>query len=182
MIEIRFHGRGGQGAVVASKVLAVAFFHENLYVQSFPAFGVERRGAPVMAFLRVDQRPIHLRVNIYEPDHIIVLDPTLIEVIDVTSGLKQNGWIIINSHQPPEVFSHLKGFQTATVDATSIAIRNGLGSRTNPIINTAILGAFSRATGLVSVDSIALSIREELPGKKNENAKAAREAYNEVKF
>jgi len=182
MIEIRFHGRGGQGAQVASKVLAVAFFHEGFYVQSFPAFGVERRGAPVMAFLRVDREPIQLRVNIYEPDHIIVLDPTLIGAVDVTSGLKQNGWVIINSHQPPEVFSQLKGFRTATVDATSIAIRNGLGSRTNPIVNTAILGAFSKVTGLVGIDSAALSIREEVPGKKNENAKAAREAYNEVKF
>jgi len=182
MIEIRFHGRGGQGAQVASKVLAVAFFHEGFYVQSFPAFGVERRGAPVMAFLRVDQQFIHLRVNIYEPDHIVVLDPTLISAIDVTSGLKQNGWIIINSHQPPEVFNHLKGFRMATVDATSIAIRNDLGSRTNPIVNTAILGAFSKVTGLVGIDSVALSIREEVPGKKNENAKAAREAYQEVKF
>jgi 2-oxoacid:acceptor oxidoreductase gamma subunit (pyruvate/2-ketoisovalerate family) len=182
MIEIRFHGRGGQGAVVASKVLAVAFFHEALYVQSFPAFGVERRGAPVMAFLRVDRQRIHLRVNIYEPDHIIVLDPTLIGAVDVTAGLKQNGWLLINSHQPPEAFSSLKGFRTATVDATSIAIRNGLGSRTNPIVNTAILGAFSRVTGLVGIDSIALAIREELSGKKDENAKAAREAYNEIKF
>jgi 2-oxoisovalerate ferredoxin oxidoreductase gamma subunit len=181
MIEIRFHGRGGQGAQVASKVLAVAFFHEGSYVQSFPAFGVERRGAPVMAFLRVDRQPIQLRVNIYEPDHIVVLDPTLIGAMDVTSGLKQNGWIIINSHQPPEVFSQLKGFRTATVDATSIAIRNGLGSRTNPIVNTAILGAFSKVTGFVGIDSVALSIREEVPGKKNENAKAAREAYQEVK-
>ena len=182
MIEIRFHGRGGQGAVVASKVLAVAFFHESLYVQSFPAFGVERRGAPVMAFLRVDKQPIHLRVNIYEPDHIVVLDPTLIGAIDVTSGLKQNGWILINSHRPPEAFSHLKGFQSATVDATSIALRNGLGSRTNPIVNTAILGAFSKVTSLVGIDSIALAIREEVPGKKNENAAAAREAYLEVRF
>jgi 2-oxoacid:acceptor oxidoreductase gamma subunit (pyruvate/2-ketoisovalerate family) len=182
MIEIRFHGRGGQGAVLASKVLAVAFFHENLYVQSFPAFGVERRGAPVMAFLRVDQQPILLRVNIYEPDHIVVLDPTLIGAIDITSGLKPNGWVLINSHQSPEAFSHLKDFRVATVDATSIAIRNGLGSRTSPIVNTAILGAFSKVTGLVGIDSIALAIREELPGKKNENAKAAREAYNEVKF
>jgi 2-oxoacid:acceptor oxidoreductase gamma subunit (pyruvate/2-ketoisovalerate family) len=182
MIEIRFHGRGGQGAVVASKVLAVAFFHEALFVQSFPAFGVERRGAPVMAFLRVDRQPIHLRVNIYEPDHIVVLDPTLIGAIDVTSGLKQNGWILINSHQAPEAFNDLKGFQKATVDATSIAIRNGLGSRTSPIVNTAILGAFSKVTGLVGIDSIALAIREELSGKKDENAKAAREAYNEVKF
>ena len=182
MIEIRFHGRGGQGAVVASKVLAVAFFHENLYVQSFPAFGVERRGAPVMAFLRVDRQPINLRVNIYQPDHIVVLDPTLIGAIDVTSGLKENGWILINSHQPPEVFSDLKGFRTATVDATSIAIQNGLGSRTNPIVSTAILGAFSKVTGLVGIDSVALSIREEVPGKRDENVKAAREAFNEVKF
>jgi 2-oxoacid:acceptor oxidoreductase gamma subunit (pyruvate/2-ketoisovalerate family) len=182
MIEIRFHGRGGQGAVVASKVLAVAFFHEDLYVQSFPAFGVERRGAPVMAFLRVGPQPILLRVNIYEPDHIVVLDPTLIGAVDVTSGLKQDGWIIINSHQPPEIFDHLKGFKTATVDATSIAIRNGLGSRTSPIVNTAILGAFSRVTGLIGIDSIALAIGEEIPGKKNENAKAAREAYEEVHF
>jgi 2-oxoacid:acceptor oxidoreductase gamma subunit (pyruvate/2-ketoisovalerate family) len=182
MIEIRFHGRGGQGAVVASKVLAVAFFHENLYVQSFPAFGVERRGAPVMAFLRVDRQPINLRVNIYQPDHIVVLDPTLIGAIDVTSGLKENGWILLNSHQPPEVFSDLKGFRTATVDATSIAIQNGLGSRTNPIVSTAILGAFSKVTGLVGIDSVALAIREEVPGKRDENVKAAREAFNEVKF
>jgi pyruvate ferredoxin oxidoreductase gamma subunit/2-oxoisovalerate ferredoxin oxidoreductase gamma subunit len=135
-----------------------------------------------MAFLRVDRQRIDLRVNIYEPDHIIVLDPTLIGAIDVTSGLKPNGWILINSHQPPEVFSDLKGFRTATVDATSIAIQNGLGSRTSPIVNTAILGAFSRVTGLVGIDSIALAIREELSGKKDENAKAAREAFQEVKF
>ncbi len=182
MIEIRFHGRGGQGAVVASKVLAVAFFHEGFHVQSFPAFGVERRGAPIMAFLRVDRQPVQLRVNIYEPDHIIVLDPTLIGAIDVTSGLKANGWILINSHRSPETFGHLGPFRIATVDATSIAIRNGLGSRTNPIVNTAILGAFSRVTGLVGIDSVNLSIREEVPGKKDENARAAREAYNEVKF
>jgi 2-oxoacid:acceptor oxidoreductase gamma subunit (pyruvate/2-ketoisovalerate family) len=182
MIEIRFHGRGGQGAVVASKVLAVAFFHEKFYVQSFPAFGVERRGAPVMAFLRVDPQPILLRANIYEPDHIVVLDPTLIGTVDFTSGLKQDGWILINSHRPPEAFGSLKGFKTAAVDATSIAIRNGLGSRTSPIVNTAILGAFSKVTGLIGIDSIAWAIREELAGKKDENAKAAREAYEEVKF
>lgn len=181
MIEIRFHGRGGQGAQVASKILAVAFFHEGYYVQSFPAFGVERRGAPVMAFLRIDREPIHLRVNIYEPDHLVILDPTLIGAVDITSGLKPNGWILINSHQPPETFQGLRGFRIATVDATSIAIRNGLGSRTNPIVNTAILGAFSKITGLVGIDSIALAIREEVPGKKDENARAAREAYDEVK-
>jgi 2-oxoacid:acceptor oxidoreductase gamma subunit (pyruvate/2-ketoisovalerate family) len=182
MIEVRFHGRGGQGAQVASKVLAVAFFHEGFFVQSFPAFGVERRGAPVMAFLRVDQQPVLLRVNIYEPDHIVVLDPTLIGAVDVTSGLRPKGWILINSSHPPEAFDQLKDFRTATVDATSIAIRNGLGSRTSPIVNTAILGAFSKVTGFVGIDSVALSIREELTVKKDENARAAREAYQEVKF
>ncbi|OGP89814.1 MAG: pyruvate ferredoxin oxidoreductase [Deltaproteobacteria bacterium RBG_16_48_10] len=182
MIEVRFHGRGGQGAQVASKILAVAFFHEGFYVQSFPAFGVERRGAPVMAFLRVDRQPIQLRVNIYEPDHIVVLDPTLIGAIDVTSGLKENGWILINSGHSPEAFQHLKDFRIATVDATGIAIRNGLGSRTSPIVNTAILGAFSKVTELLGIDSIALAIREEIPGKKGENVQAARKAYNEVKY
>jgi len=181
MIEVRFHGRGGQGAQVASKVLAVAFFHEGFFVQSFPAFGVERRGAPVMAFLRVDRQTIQLRVNIYEPDHIVVLDPTLIGAIDVTSGLKEKGWILINSGHSPEDFQHLKGFRVATVDATSIAIRNGLGSRTNPIVNTAILGAFSKVTELLGIDSIALAIREEIPGNKGKNVQAAREAYQEVK-
>jgi len=182
MIEVRFHGRGGQGAQVASKILAVAFFHEGFYVQSFPAFGVERRGAPVLAFLRIDHQPIQLRVNIYEPHHIVVLDPTLVGAVDVTGGLRQGGWIVINSHQPPEAFPQLKDFRTATVDATSIAIRNGLGSRTNPIVNTAILGAFSKVSALVGIDSVALSIREELSVKKEENAQAAREAYQEVKF
>jgi 2-oxoisovalerate ferredoxin oxidoreductase gamma subunit len=183
MIEVRFHGRGGQGAQVASKILAVGFFHEGFYVQSFPAFGVERRGAPVMAFLRIDQQPIQLRVNIYEPDHVVVLDSTLIEAVDVKSGLKEGGWVLINSGRPPEAFHHsLKVFRTATVDATSIAIRNGLGSRTNPIVNTAILGAFSKVTSLVGIDSVALAIREEVPAKKGENAQAAREAYKEVRF
>jgi 2-oxoacid:acceptor oxidoreductase gamma subunit (pyruvate/2-ketoisovalerate family) len=135
-----------------------------------------------MAFLRVDRDPIQLRVNIYEPDHLIVLDPTLIGTADVTSGLKPKGWILINSAHSPETFDGLKNFRIATVDATAIAIRNGLGSRTNPIVNTAILGAFSKVSGLVGIDSVALSIREETPGKKNENAKAAREAYNEVKL
>jgi 2-oxoisovalerate ferredoxin oxidoreductase gamma subunit len=182
MIEVRFHGRGGQGAQVASKVLAVAFFHEGYHVQSFPAFGVERRGAPVLAFLRVDREPIQLRVNIYEPDHIIVLDPTLIAAVDVTSGLKPNGWILINSGHSPEDFQHLMDFRIATLDATGIAIRNGLGSRTNPIVNTAILGAFSKVTELLGIDSIALAIREEIPGKKGENVQVARQAYQEVEF
>lgn len=180
MIEIRFHGRGGQGAVVASKLLASALFREGKSVQTFPAFGVERRGAPVMAFLRIDDHPIKLRTNVYRPDHIVVLDPTLIQVVDVTSGLNLNGWIILNSDHPPEEFKQFGAFRVATVDASRIAVENQLGSRTQPIVNTAILGAFSRVTGLVSIDAVAQSIAEEVPTKREANTRAARDAYEKA--
>ncbi|MEW6616394.1 MAG: 2-oxoacid:acceptor oxidoreductase family protein [Thermodesulfobacteriota bacterium] len=182
MIEIRFHGRGGQGAVIASKALAIAFFQEGKYVQSFPAFGVERRGAPVTAFTRVDNQPIQLRNFIYKPDHIIVLDPTLINSTDVTDGLKENGWILINTDTEPFNFKGFKGFRVATVDADSIAIEYKLGTPTFPIVNTAILGAFSKVTGMVSIDSILEGIRESVPSNKAGNAAAAKEAFLRVTF
>lgn len=99
MVEIRFHGRGGQGAVIASKILASALFKEGKYAQSFPAFGAERRGAPVMAFTRFDKKTITRRSMVYEPDHVVVLDEPILEVVDVTAGLKENGWILINTPQ-----------------------------------------------------------------------------------
>src|SRR5512135_2869983 len=102
MRELRIHGRGGQGAVIASKLLASALFHEGRWVQSFPAFGVERRGAPVTAFLRIDEVPIRLRCEVTAPDALIVLDPTLIQAVDVTAGLKPGGSILINADGPPE--------------------------------------------------------------------------------
>lgn len=180
MIEIRFHGRGGQGAVVASKLLASALFKEGKSVQSFPAFGVERRGAPVMAFLRIDDHPIKLRTNVYHPDHIVVLDPTLIEVVDVASGLKPDGWVILNSDRHPEAFKNFPSFRVATVDASRIAVENHLGSRTQPIVNTAILGALSRVTGLVGIDAVVWSIEEAVPTKKEANTQAALEAYEKA--
>lgn len=180
MIEIRFHGRGGQGAVVASKLLASAFFKEGKSVQSFPAFGVERRGAPVMAFLRIDDERIKLRTNIYQPDHIVVLDPTLIEVVDVTGGLKPDGWVLINSDRHPRELRVFSSFRVATIDASRIAVKNRLGSRTQPIVNTAILGAFSRATGLVRIEAVVESIEESAPTKKEENVQAALEAYEKT--
>jgi 2-oxoacid:acceptor oxidoreductase gamma subunit (pyruvate/2-ketoisovalerate family) len=182
MIEVRFHGRGGQGAVVASKLLASAIFKEGKSVQSFPAFGVERRGAPVMAFLRIDDHPIKLRTNVYEPDHIVVMDPTLIEAVDVTSGLKRKGWILLNSDRHPETFKKFASFRVATVDATRIAVENHLGSRTHPIVNTAILGAFSKVTGLVGIEAIVQAVREEVPTKEEANARAALEAYERTKL
>jgi len=182
MIEIRIHGRGGQGAVIASKLLASAFFKEGKYVQSFPTFGVERRGAPVAAFVRVDEEPILVRSQIYEPDHIIVLDPTLIEAVDVTHGLKSGGWILINTARDPEEFKELGEFHVATVDASGIAVRHRLGSKTHPIVNTAIMGAFARVTGLVQLDSILEAIDEEVPIAPDRNRKAAQEAFQQVKL
>jgi len=177
MRELRIHGRGGQGAVVASKFLASALFHEGKSVQSFPAFGVERRGAPVTAFLRMSTGPILLRCEITHPDELIVLDPTLVGAIDVTAGLKPGGSILINSDHPPDSYDHLTNrFRVATVDANAIARRHGLGSRTQPIVNTAILGAFATFSGLVSLDAICAAIAEDVPTNVEANVAAAREA------
>ena len=177
MRELRIHGRGGQGAVIASKVLAAALFAEGKDVQSFPAFGVERRGAPVTAFLRFDDEPILLRCEITSPDDLIVLDPTLVEAVDVTTGLKEGGSILINSDRAPDGYSGLAGrYRVATVDAAEIARRHGLGSKTQPIVNTAILGAFATASGMVSLDAVCAAIADEVPIKTAENVAAAREA------
>jgi len=181
MTEIRFHGRGGQGAVVASRILASALFKEGKFVQSFPAFGVERRGAPVAAFIRVAAEPILLRCEIYHPDHVVVLDPTLIRAVDVTAGLKEGGWVLINSDRAPQEFDLSNEFQIATVDANHIAIKHRLGSATNPIVNTAILGAFARISDLVNLEPLLEAIREAVPIKPAENAAAATEAYKEAK-
>lgn len=180
MIEIRIHGRGGQGAVIASKVLAVAVFHEGKFVQSFPSFGVERRGAPVTAFTRIDDRPIRLRCQIYEPDHLIVLDPTLLEAVDVTAGLKPGGWVLINSSKPPAAFALPPTYCVSTVDASAIAIRHRLGPASAPIVNTAILGAFARVTGIVGIEAVCAAIRDAVPVKQDANVAAAQEAYHEA--
>lgn len=180
MIEIRIHGRGGQGAVVASAVLASALFYDGRYVQAFPTFGVERRGAPVMAFTRWDYRPIRIRANVYQPDHVIVLDWTLIlEGIDVADGLKDGGWILINSSKEIDT-SPFSKYKIAVVDAGAIAVSHQLGTPTSPVVNTAILGAFSKVTGMVTIGSVIRAIRENVPEKKEENVAAAREAYSKV--
>jgi 2-oxoacid:acceptor oxidoreductase gamma subunit (pyruvate/2-ketoisovalerate family) len=175
--ELRIHGRGGQGAVIASKLLATAVFLEGRSVQSFPAFGVERRGAPVTAFLRVADGPILLRCEVTAPDDLMVLDPTLVQAIDVTSGLKPGGSILISSERPPADYPDLASrFRVATVDAAAIARRHGLGSRTQPIVNTAILGAFAAFAGWVSLESVCRAIAEEVPFRPEDNVGAAREA------
>jgi 2-oxoacid:acceptor oxidoreductase gamma subunit (pyruvate/2-ketoisovalerate family) len=177
MRELRIHGRGGQGAVIASKLLAVALFREGRWVQSFPAFGVERRGAPVTAFLRVAESPIRLRCEVASPDDLIVLDPTLIGAIDVAAGLKAGGGILINSDSGPDAYPALQArYRVATVDASGIAAAHGIGSKTQPIVNTAILGAFATWSGLVSLDSVCAAIEEEVPVRAEANVAAARQA------
>lgn len=178
MFEIRLHGRGGQGAVTASKILALAAFSEGKYVISFPFFGTERRGAPVTAFTRIDSEPIMLKTQIYNPDAVIILDSYVMSSADVTAGMVRDSYFIVNTQKSP---SDLPGnYKTATVDATSIAIERGLGDRTNPIINTAMIGAFARATGMISRESAIGAVRDLSPRKKEENALAAADAYDSV--
>jgi 2-oxoacid:acceptor oxidoreductase gamma subunit (pyruvate/2-ketoisovalerate family) len=181
MIEIRFHGRGGQGAVVASTILAEAYSIEGKWVQGFPFFGVERRGAPVTAYTRASDERIVSRVEIYEPDYVVVLDRSLMGSVDVAKGLK--GLLLLNSPYDKdleELDRSRPDLGIARVNATSIATRNGLGSRTNPIVNTAILGAFSKCSGTVKLSSILKAIEKRVPSRTDANLKAAEEAYGEV--
>ncbi|MCQ6253511.1 pyruvate ferredoxin oxidoreductase subunit gamma [Methanocaldococcus sp.] len=173
MIEIRFHGRGGQGAVTAAQILAIAAFYDGKYSQAFPFFGVERRGAPVMAFTRIDNKKIRLRCQIYNPDYVIVQDSSLIETINVVEGLKKNGAVVVNT-----VKDDLNlGVKTYTIDATGIALEI-LGV---PIVNTAMVGAFAGVTKLVSIESVKKAIMEKFKGELGEkNAKVAEIAYNEM--
>jgi 2-oxoacid:acceptor oxidoreductase gamma subunit (pyruvate/2-ketoisovalerate family) len=180
MVEIRFHGRGGQGAVIASKILASSLFKEGKFAQAFPAFGAERRGAPVAAFVRFDKKEITRRSQVYEPDHVIVLDESILDVVDVTAGLKPKGWIIINTAKSPSVFANLGAFRVATVDANRIARQHGLGPATAPVVNTVILGAFSRITRLVGIEAVVAGVMESVPTKTAENVAAARSAYEQA--
>jgi 2-oxoisovalerate ferredoxin oxidoreductase gamma subunit len=174
MIEVRFHGRGGQGAVTAARLLAEAAFNEGKYCQAFPSFGAERRGAPVLAFTRIDNKPIRIRTLVYEPNYVVVLDPTLLEVINVAAGLKRGGLVVLNAKEVPK---ELKAVKVATVNATAIALEF-LGS---PITNTAMLGAFARATKLVSLNSVVKAIEGYFGGKLAEkNVAAVKAAYEQT--
>jgi 2-oxoacid:acceptor oxidoreductase gamma subunit (pyruvate/2-ketoisovalerate family) len=180
MVEIRFHGRGGQGTVVASKILADAIAKEDKWVQAYPEFGVERRGSPVVAFIRIDDRPIYDKSRIYAPDHVVVVDPTLVEAIDITEGLKPGGTIIINSDRRPEEFRFSGGFKVRTVNATEIAVKHKLGSLAAPIVNTAIAGAVIKILGLAQLASLAAAIRDGISIKPEDNVQAAAEAYEKA--
>jgi len=181
MIRIRFHGRGGQGAVIASELLANAAFKEGKEVQAFPFFGVERRGAPVTAFAKIDTKTIKDKSEIYEPNYVIVLDQSLIYAVNAVQGLKEDGMILINTTKTPKELGLEYTGKVATVDANTIAVKHQLGSKQAPIVNSSILGAFAKASGVIKLESLVESIMESAPSKKQENANAAKEAYESVK-
>lgn len=171
MLEIRFHGRGGQGAVTSAELIATAAINTDKYAQAFPSFGPERRGAPVVAFCRVDDKKIHIRAKVYNPDVVIVLDPGLLTLIDPTEGMAEGGLIIINTKKSPDEVADLvgAGVRIATVDANTIA-REELG---RPIVNTTMLGAFIKTTDLIGIKDIEGPLLERFGarlGGKNMNA------------
>jgi pyruvate ferredoxin oxidoreductase gamma subunit/2-oxoisovalerate ferredoxin oxidoreductase gamma subunit len=181
MIEIRIHGRGGQGAVVASTVIAHAAHHAGYHVQVFPEFGVERRGVPVTAFARLDRSPIRLRTRITSPDHVIVLDPALARSTPVTDGLGDDGGIVLNSADAESLERIQEQWRIAWVDATAIAARHGIGTASAPIVNTTMVGAFAGASGLFGPEHLERALREVLGDAAQRNVEAALEAYREVR-
>jgi 2-oxoisovalerate ferredoxin oxidoreductase gamma subunit len=180
MQGIRIDGRGGQGAVLASKILAQAFFRQGFSVQAFPAFGMERRGAPVSAYVRVDDQPILRRGRIEMAETVIVLDPALLEMIDVYQGLADDGLLLLNHPQAPNELSLVGKFRAATVDATKLALTHELGSSTSPIVNTVVLGAFARLDEDLELDNVLSAIEQYTPVKIEANIEAARRAYSAV--
>lgn len=177
MLEIRFHGRGGQGAVTGVRVLATALYYEGRFTQGIPMYGTERRGAPVVSFLRVGDERVDERDLVHEPDMVVVLDPLLGRNVPVTEGLKEGGLVLINHPRGGRETGLGGPFRVATVDATRIAMET-LG---RPITNTAILGAFAKVTGMVSLESLERAVLGQWPGKIGEvNVRAVRRAYEEA--
>jgi pyruvate ferredoxin oxidoreductase gamma subunit len=175
--ELRIHGRGGQGSVTAAELIAVAAFAGGVYAQAFPAFGVERRGAPVQAFVRFNSSKIRLRSQVYEPDYIIVQDSTLIRDVNVFQGVKPGGIVIINTEKKPD-YPIPEGVRVITIDATTIALEV-LGL---PITNTALMGAFAAASGEIAFPALEDALRHRFAGELAEkNIEASRRAFNLVK-
>lgn len=180
LIEVRFHGRGGQGVVTAADFLAVAGFKEGYYTLSFPTFGAEKRGTPVASFLRISDEPIVVRDEVYQPNYVVVLDPSLFESVNVTSGLKSDGMIIANYPKGSEDLkaeANIKA-KVATINATKLAIKI-LG---RPITNTAMVGAFVGATGILKLETLKKTVEELFEGTLVEKNKLIIEqAYNQIK-
>jgi 2-oxoacid:acceptor oxidoreductase gamma subunit (pyruvate/2-ketoisovalerate family) len=159
--EIRWHGRGGQGAITAAKIMAQAAYLKGYQgVTAAPSFGAERRGAPVSASTRISPQPVMVMSQVEKPDVVVVLDQTLLKDHDITSGLGREGWLVVNSRQSPEELNVNGDFNIATADATSVCRELGLVVAGLTVVNTAILGAFVRATKIVDMASVEKVIRE----------------------
>ena len=178
MIEIKFRGRGGQGAVVASEILGRAFFLEGKYPQSFSVFGGERRGAPVLGFLRVDEEPILLKCQIYHPDQMIIFDFSLVDEGEILRELKPGGILLINTHQEIDFFRRLQAYKLGLIDAGPIARNLGLGTA----FNTVMLGAYARLTRAIQMKTLSEAVMAMAPTKKDKNVEAAQEGYEGVKI
>jgi pyruvate ferredoxin oxidoreductase gamma subunit len=183
MFQVRIHGRGGQGVVTAAELLSVAAFDEGRFAQAFPSFGSERMGAPVMAFCRIDEREIRLREPVMEPDALVIQDPTLLHQVDLFSGLKPGGYILVNSTRSfdelgiEELAGRFPPGHARTVPASELALAH-VG---RPLPNAALLGGFAAITGRLGIDSVARAIREHFPGKVGEgNAAAALAAFERL--
>ena len=185
LIEVRWHGRGGQGAVTASKLLATSALAEDKYIQAFPEYGPERMGAPIQAFTRISETPIKIHCHVANPSIVVVLDPTLLGVVDVTEGLTEDGVLIVNTNESPAQIREelkLKGRKVYTVDASKIA-QDTLG---RPLPNTPLIGALIKATGLLSLENVLADIKDKFKGKFSSkivegNLEAIKRAYKEVK-
>ena len=182
LIEICFHGRGGQGAVTAANLLVEAALNDgNKGVQAFPFFGAERRGAPVRAFARISQDEIHLRSEIYNPDIVIVLDESIMGLVDIIKGLKKNGIVLINSTKNPDNFDFSQKYHVATVDATGIALKYEILVGGIPVVNTPILGAVPKILNRVTLQSIQNVIKNKWKGElSKKNINATRDSFNQV--
>lgn len=182
LIEIVFHGRGGQGAVTAANLLVAAALKDgNKGVQAFPFFGAERRGAPVKAFARISEEEIHLRSEIYNPDIVIVLDESIMDIVDVFKGLEKNGKILINTTKNPSDFTFSKKYCVATVDATGIALKHEILVGGIPVVNTPILGAVPKILDKVTLQSLQETVKGKWKGELAEkNVRATQEAYEQV--
>jgi pyruvate ferredoxin oxidoreductase gamma subunit len=178
VIEIRWHGRGGQGAVTSAEMLALAAISEGKYAQAFPSFGPERRGAPVQAFVRVAGQQIRVRSSITEPDVVVVLDPGLLKIVDVTSGLKSGGIVVINTTKTAQQIRDefkIKA-RIATIGATKIA-QEVLGV---PITNTTMIGAMLRARDIVKIESLSDPLKQRFGRLGDRNIESMKRAYAET--
>jgi len=176
MIEIRIHGRVGQGNVAAAELLSIAAFKDGKFAQAFPSFGAERIGAPVQAFVRIDDKKVRTREDVRTPDYLIIQDSFLIETEPVLNGLKPDGLIVINSDKLPEDLNIKTTATIVTISATEIALEI-IG---RPIPNAVMIGAFCSVTGLVSLTAVQEAIMGKFPGKVGENNVAALERAHEI--